>query len=93
MANPDRTHIRRRLEQALATLVSGARPYYRRRHGSRLAGEVGGAETLAELERLLAGERARGRIGHWTYEPGRQIALMQAIAGERLRRASDGEPR
>lgn len=37
-------------------------------------------DVLAECARLIAGETARGREGHWTHDMNRLIALRQAEA-------------
>ena len=37
-------------------------------------------DVLAECTRLIAGEVARGREGHWTHDMNRLIALRQAEA-------------
>lgn len=43
----------------------------------------GRAAVIAALERALAGERRRGRAGHWSYRLDRHIGLAQALAAER----------
>ncbi len=42
----------------------------------------GGRRLVVRLRKALAGERRRGRAGHWTYDLNRHIALLSAYKGE-----------
>ena len=41
------------------------------------------ARVTAALERALAAERRRARVGHWTYGLARHVGLVEALAAER----------
>jgi hypothetical protein len=70
-----------------------ARSYERERHLPPLLalwpkelqdyGPQGTREIVIRLEKSLAAERRRGRIGHWCYDINRHIALLSALEGER----------
>ena len=80
--------------QALAGAISSGLSAYDRaaalRRFPRLTHETICSETpcaariiLRELERALRGERAR--VGHWTYDLNRHIALVTAYRAEKAR--------
>lgn len=48
-------------------------------------------DVLAECARLIVGEEARGRAGHWTHDMNRLIALRQAEAALLAIITSEGE--
>ncbi len=74
-------------------LAAGVDAYRRDRHLPRLLPvgpeEIGDLSSsgrkriLAHLARALRAERNRGRVGHWTYDLNRHIALAQAYESER----------
>lgn len=71
---------------------AGAKAYRRARDLPRLLplwpheitdeSPAGGRRLVARLRKALAGERRRGRAGHWTYDLNRHIALLSAYKGE-----------
>lgn len=44
--------------------------------------EAGSQHLIARIRRALRAERKRGKAGHWSYDLGRHLALLQAYKSE-----------
>lgn len=44
--------------------------------------EAGSQRLIARIRRALRAERRRGKAGHWSYDLGRHLALLQAYKSE-----------
>ncbi len=90
----DMKDLKARAAQTLERQIAGGVPHYERsRHLRRLlplAPEdfarkdvVTARRILLRLANAMREERRRGRMGHWTYDLNRHIALAQAYRAER----------
>lgn len=98
MTSDQQVEFLRRLERLIVLprpLVSAAEPSGDALRAAAPAALAGRPELVAALSRALAGERERGRAGHWSFDLNRCLALEQALAearGEPAAMRSGSEP-
>lgn len=87
-------HLNSRAKRAVERQIAGGAPHYVRARHLRgllpLAPEDFSATDAPTAQRILfrladalRAERRRGRMGHWTYDLNRHIALAQAYRAEK----------